>query len=84
MRRAERGSYSTNLTELRNTWGLQSNPVGYYNLQWAAGFTLNANSWTAEAAPFGSQATDGSLFIDHLGRKWDGDGVFYPRGKWAK
>jgi type IV pilus assembly protein PilE len=84
MRRTERGNYSNDLTELQTTWGVQANPVGLYNLQWAGGFTLNANSWTAEAAPFGGQATDGSLFINNLGQKWDGDGAFYPQGKWAK
>jgi len=75
MRRAERGSYSTNLTELRTTWGVQSNPIGYYNLQWSGNPT--PNTWTAEAAPFGSQTSDGSLFIDYLGNKT-------PADKWAK
>lgn len=77
MRRAERGGFSTDLTELQTTWGVPGNPVGYYNLQWPGGFTLNANTWTAEAAPFGGQATDGSLFINNLGNKW-------PTDKWAK
>ena len=77
MRRTERGSYSTDLTELQTTWGVQANPVGSYNLQWGGGFPLDANSWTAEAAPFGGQVTDGSLFINNLGTKW-------PADKWAK
>jgi len=77
MFRAEKGSYSTDLTELRTTWGVQSNPAGYYNIGWAGGFVLNANSFTAEAAPFGRQATDGSLFINNLGVK-------IPADKWAK
>ena len=78
MRRAEQGGYSTNLTELRTTWGVQANPVGDYNLQWAGGFALNANSFTAQAAPFTArQLSDGSLFIDNNGNKT-------PADKWAK
>jgi len=77
MRRAETGSYSTDLTALRNTWGVPANPVGYYNIGWAGGFVLNANSFTAEAAPFGTQATDGSLLINNLGVKT-------PAEKWAR
>jgi type IV pilus assembly protein PilE len=75
MRRAERGSYSTNLTELRTTWGVQSNPVGYYNLVWVGDPT--PTTWTAEAQPFGSQTSDGSLRIDYLGNKT-------PADKWAR
>ena len=78
MRRAERGGYSTDLTALRTTWGVPANPVGDYNLQWAGGFTLSANSFTAEAAPFRArQVSDGSLFINHNGTKT-------PADKWAK
>ena len=78
MRRAEQGGYSTNLTELRTTWGVQANPVGDYNLQWAGGFTLNANSFTAQAVPITArQIPDGSLFINNFGVKT-------PADKWAK
>lgn len=78
MRRAERGGYSTDLTALRNTWGVPANPVGDYNLQWAGGFTLSANSFTAQAAPITSrQIPDGSLFINNFGVKT-------PADKWAK
>jgi type IV pilus assembly protein PilE len=78
MRRAERGSYSTDLTELRTTWGVPSDPVGDYNLRWRAGFTLNANSFTAEAFPVTArQNSDGSLFINNLGQKT-------PADKWAR
>jgi type IV pilus assembly protein PilE len=83
MRRAEKGSYSIDLTELRNTWGVSGNPVGDYNLN----FTVsNANSFTAQAQPIlgGRQASDGSLFINNLGQKWDSNGKYYPEGKWAK
>jgi type IV pilus assembly protein PilE len=85
MRRAEQGGYSTNLTELQTTWGVQSNPVGDYNLQWANGFALTANSFTAQAVPFTArQLSDGSLFINNLDQKWDSNGVYYPTGKWAQ
>ncbi|MGO8988904.1 MAG: type IV pilin protein [bacterium] len=86
MRRAEKGSYSTNLTELQTSWGVQANPVGDYKLQWAGGaFVLTGNSFTAQAAPdTARQMSDGSLFINNLGQKWDAQGVYYPNGKWAQ
>ena len=75
MRRAEQGGYSTDLTELRTTWGVQANPVGDYNLGWV---TSNANSFTAQAVPFTArQLTDGSLFIDN-------NGIKTPASKWSK
>jgi type IV pilus assembly protein PilE len=78
MCRGEKGSYSTDLVALRTTWGVPANPVGDYNLQWAGAFALNANSFTAEAAPFTArQLSDGSLFIDNNGNKT-------PADKWAK
>ena len=87
MRKAEQGGYSTDATlnQLVTTWGVQSNPVGDYNLQFAAGYVLNANSFTAEAVPFTArQLSDGNLFINNLGQKWDSNGVYYPNGKWAQ
>lgn len=74
MRRAERGEYSTDITELRNTWGVP---------QTAGDYVLNLNSFTAttflaEAQPnVARQWADGSLFIDHRGNKT-------PADKWAK
>ncbi len=74
MRRAERGSYSTDIVELRNTWGVP---------QTAGDYVINLNSATAttfiaEAKPnVARQLPDGSLFIDHLGNKT-------PADKWAK
>ena len=87
MRRAEQGGYSTDATlhELITTWGVQANPVGDYNLQFAAGFPLNANSFTAQAVPFTArQLSDGSLFINNLDQKWDANNVYYPNGNWAQ
>jgi Tfp pilus assembly protein PilE len=82
MRRAEKGSYSTSITQLQNTWGLQSS-CGEYTL------VLNsatATSFVGVAKPKvgGKQVTDGSLYINNLDDKWEKDNVHYPAGKWAK
>jgi type IV pilus assembly protein PilE len=81
MFRAERGSYSTDLTQLVNSWGVPLNP-GDYNLVFVVAL---ANSFTGQAQPSTARQTpDGSLFINQNGRKWDSDGNVYPQGKWAK
>ena len=81
MFRAERGSYSTNLLQLVNSWGVP-NVSGDYAI------LLNsstANGFTAEAQPTTArQLSDRSLFIDQNGRKWDSDGSVWPQGKWGK
>ncbi len=74
MRRAERGSYATDITELRNTWGVPAS-AGDYDILFV---NTGTAGYTAEARPFTSrQTSDGSLFIDHLGNKT-------PAEKWAK
>jgi len=84
MFRAERGGYSTDITQLRNTWGVPG-VSGDYNIDFRAAATLNANTFTAEAAPnTARQLSDGSLFINQDGRKWDKDGLVWPAGKWGK
>lgn len=82
MWRAERGRYANDADDpagavvtLQTTMGALANPTGYYN--WDLTVLNNRNSFTAQAVPFGSQATDGSLFINNLGTKW-------PADKWAK
>ena len=74
MFRAERGSYSTDLTQLVNSWGVP-NVSGDYaillNSATAIGFTAEAQPSTARQTP------DGSLFIDQNGGK-------RPPDKWAK
>lgn len=74
MRRAERGSYATDIIELVNSWGAQ-NISGDYAI------ILNSatpTSYTGEAQPTTSrQSSDGSLYINQDGRKW-------PAEKWAK
>ena len=81
MYRAEKGSYSINLVELSNTWGVPNISGDYAVLLVNTG----ANAYLAEARPnTARQLSDGSLFIDQDGRKWDGDGAFWPAGKWAK
>ena len=86
MRRAERGSYSTDLTlaELRNTWGITTARVGDYDLSLTV---ATATTFTALATPWASrQTSDGWLSIDHLGNKCDQAGYCLPdsRCKWAK
>ena len=81
MFRAERGVYSTDLTQLVNSWGVSAT-AGDYGLLF---IVSNANSFTVEAQPTTARQTpDGSLFINQNGRKWDTDGNVYPSGKWAK
>jgi len=75
MRRAERGSYATDIAELRNTWGVPA-VAGDYNVNFVG--VSNANTFTAEAQPWSPrQAGDGSLFINYRGNKT-------PADKWAK
>jgi len=74
MRRAERGSYSTDLTELRNTWGVPGACGDYtlvLNSATATTFLGVANPSTARQIP------DGALTINH-------QGVKTPAEKWAK
>ncbi len=81
MFRAERGGYSIDVTQLRNTWGVPA-VSGDYNIDFAG---ATPNTFTAEAAPnTARQLSDGSLFINQDGRKWDSDGNVWPAGKWAK
>jgi type IV pilus assembly protein PilE len=74
MFRAEKGSYSINLIELVNTFGVP-NVSGDYAI------VLNSATVTtflAEAQPnIARQLSDGSLFINQ-------DGIKTPADKWAK
>ncbi len=87
MFRAERGRYSNDgndgnaLLLLSSTFGVPATS-GDYNLS----FTVsNQNSFTAQAVPFTArQLSDGNLFINQDGRKWDKDGLVWPAGRWAK
>ena len=84
MFRAERGGYSINIAQLRSTWGVPG-LSGDYDIDFQVGAILNANTFTAEAAPnTARQLSDRSLFINQDGRKWDSDGSVWPQGKWAK
>jgi type IV pilus assembly protein PilE len=74
MFRAERGSYSLNLVELVNTFGVPSVSGDYAILLTNTG----AAAYLAEAQPnTARQLSDGSLFINQ-------DGVKTPTDKWAK
>jgi len=81
MYRAEKGSYSINLVELITTWGVPNISGDYAILLVNTG----ANAYLGEAQPTTArQLSDGSLFINQDGRKWDSDGSVWPQGKWAK
>jgi type IV pilus assembly protein PilE len=74
MFRAERGSYSINLVELTNTWGVPNVSGDYAILLVNTG----ANAFLAEAQPnTARQLSDGSLFINQ-------DGIKTPADKWAR
>jgi type IV pilus assembly protein PilE len=79
MWRAEKGTYATDgggtaEAKLQTTMGAPPTTVGYYNWSFAV---KAATSFTAQAVPFGSQATDGTLTIDQ-------NAVKLPADKWAK
>ena len=79
MRRSERGSYSTSLAELQNTYGVPivAGPPGtpdyaiLLNSATATGFSAQANPTSSR------QISDGSLFINQNGDKT-------PADKWAR
>ena len=82
MWRAEKGSYSVSVAQLQTTMGAPLSPISpYYTWDFAV---INANSYTAEAVPTGSQVSDsgGTLCINQAGSKWSVDkkGVnhYYP------
>ena len=81
MYRAERGGYALQIANTLDQLGAVTTSGDY-----AITFTVaTVNSFTARAAPTTTrQASDGNLFINQLGQKWDGDNKFYPQGKWAK
>lgn len=90
MWRAEKGSYSVSVAELQNTMSAPATSISNY---YTWGFTvLNANSFTAQAVPQGSQISDigGTLFISQ-DQKWsiDKNGIRhnYPADResaWAR
>jgi type IV pilus assembly protein PilE len=74
MYRAERGSYSTDLAQLVNSWGVPNISGDYailLNSSTALGFLAEGRPNTAR------QLSDGSLFINQ-------DGLKTPADKWAK
>ncbi len=74
MFRAERGSYSLNVVELRNTFGVPA-VSGDYDILLA---NTGAAGYRGEARPNTTrQQGDGSLFINQ-------DGIKTPVDKWAK
>ena len=81
MRRAERGSYLTDMAALQTTWGGPTSPSGDYNITMVA----TSTTFTGRATPVtGRQTSDGWLEINQNGRKIDQDGKIWPEGKWGK
>jgi type IV pilus assembly protein PilE len=87
MWRAEKGCYAqdgvnclgaaypgTAEVKLQTTMGAPATRVGYYDWNFSV---KTENAFTARAVPYGSQASDGTLTIDHNGTK-------LPADKWAK
>jgi len=73
MWRGENGGYSVSVAQLQNTMGAPPTTISPY---YTWGYTvINANSFTAQATPTGSQVSDpgGSLFIDQFGNQWSVD-----------
>jgi len=75
MRRAERGSYETDIVALRTTWGGPGATVGDYNITMVV---IVPSTFTGTATPnTARQTSDGALTINQ-------DGVKLPTDKWAK
>ena len=85
--KAERGRYANDaddanaLDVLKTNWGGPAATVGKYDMSFVV---MARSSFTGEATPTGTQASDGWLRINHRGEKWDSAGKYYPEGKWAK
>jgi len=73
MFRAERGTYSTDIAQLRGTWGVPAVSGDYAILMNSA----TATTFFAEARPTTARQAGENLFIDQ-------DGVKTPADKWAK
>lgn len=74
MFRAERGVYSTDIAQLRGTWGVPGVSGDYAILLNSS----TATTYTGQAQPTTArQLSDGSLFINQ-------DGAKTPADKWAK
>ncbi|MDH4268218.1 MAG: prepilin-type N-terminal cleavage/methylation domain-containing protein [Deltaproteobacteria bacterium] len=76
MRRAERGSYDTDIVALRTTWGGPNSPVGDYNITMVA----TSTTYTGTATAFTSRQSEDTgvpLTINQ-------DGTKLPAAKWAK
>lgn len=90
MWRAEKGSYSLSIAQLQTTMGAPQTTISpYYTWSYTV---VNANAFTAQAVPQGSQTSDkgGTLFISQ-DQKWsiDKNGIRhdYPAdrdGAWAR
>ena len=73
MFRAERGAYSTDIAQLRGTWGVPAVSGDYAILMNSS----TATTFFAEARPTTTRQAGENLFIDQ-------NGVKTPADKWAK
>jgi len=73
MFRAERGVYSTNIAQLRGTWGIPAVSGDYAILMNSS----TATTFLGEARPTTARQAGENLFINH-------NGVKTPADKWAK
>jgi hypothetical protein len=73
MFRAERGVYSTDIAQLRGTWGVPAVSGDYAILMNSS----TATTFLGEARPTTTRQAGENLFIDHNGNKT-------PADKWAK
>jgi type IV pilus assembly protein PilE len=81
MYRAEIGGYALQIPNTLDKLGVPVTSGDY-----AVEFTIaTRNSFTARARPVTSrQSSDGNLYINNSGQKWDKDNKYYPQGRWAK
>jgi type IV pilus assembly protein PilE len=91
MWRSEHGSYAVDdgdgdaVDKLVNTMGVPATTINIY-YTWDFSVAPTATTFTAQATPQGTQASDGWLQINQEGVKTDQDGHTYPdpRCKWSK
>lgn len=80
MRRAERGSYETDFTALRTTWGGPEARVGDYDITMVA----TTSTYTGTAAAFTLRQSEDAPAPAGAPLTIDQDGVKAPAAKWAK
>ena len=82
MYRAENGRYALQIQNTLDKLGATTGS-NYYNMNFTVALS---NSFTAQAQATGTQTSDGNLFINQAGQKWDSNNKYYPDpySKWTK